>query len=72
MANDELVGNLATENLLLYLEQHKVQTNIDLGKFAQAWGFKPAKTESATKYALFPIPKQQLDANSKLTQNPGY
>lgn len=36
MANDELVGNLATENLLLYLEQNHVQANIDLTKFAEA------------------------------------
>ena len=36
MANNELVGNLATENLLLYLEKQNVHTNLDVAKFAQA------------------------------------
>ena len=36
MANDELIGNLATENLLNYLGQLNVKTNIDLAKFASA------------------------------------
>ena len=70
--------SLNADNLLaergreMFAEMTRRQDLIRFGKFAQAWGFKPAKTESATKYALFPIPKQQLDANSKLTQNPGY
>jgi len=36
MADDELIGNLATENLLLYLEQQNIGTTIDLAKFAAA------------------------------------
>jgi hypothetical protein len=27
---------------------------------------------SGSHMTIFPIPKPQLDANSKLTQNPGY
>lgn len=37
MADDELVGNLATENLLNYLEMQKVKTNIAHDKFAEAY-----------------------------------
>lgn len=36
MANDELVGNLATENLLSYLEQHNVLTGINIAEFKSA------------------------------------
>ena len=34
MANDDLVGNLATEYLLNYLQQHDAETGVDLSKFA--------------------------------------
>ena len=30
------------------------------------------KTSATTKHLLFPIPQQEIEANSKLTQNPGY
>lgn len=33
MANDELVGNLATENLLQYLDQQNIKTGINLAEF---------------------------------------
>ncbi len=36
MADDELVGNLATENLMLYLNQQDIETTINLDKFAAA------------------------------------
>jgi len=36
MAEDELVGNLATENLLSYLEENKIESNISSEHFAKA------------------------------------
>lgn len=69
---------LTADNLLaergreMFAEMTRRQDLIRFGKFGEAWGFKVAKAESMTKYALFPIPDQQLKANSKLTQNPGY
>jgi hypothetical protein len=71
-------ATLTADNLLaergreMFVEMTRRQDLIRFGKFADAWGFKPAKAASATTYSVFPIPKQQLDANSKLTQNPGY
>lgn len=71
-------ASLTADNLLaergreMFAEMTRRQDLIRFGKFAEAWGFKPAKAASATTYAVFPIPKQQLDANNKLTQNPGY
>jgi hydroxymethylglutaryl-CoA lyase len=34
-AEDDLVGNLATENLILYLEEKKINLNIDKNQFAK-------------------------------------
>ncbi len=71
-------ASLTADNLLaergreMFAEMTRRQDLIRFGKFANAWGFKPAKAASATTYSVFPIPKQQLDANSLLTQNPGY
>lgn len=70
--------SLTADNLLaergreMFAELVRRQDLIRFGKYAEAWGFKVAKATSNTTYALFPIPKQQLDANAKLTQNPGY
>jgi hydroxymethylglutaryl-CoA lyase len=36
MAEDELVGNLATENLISYLNENKVNTELDMTAFAEA------------------------------------
>ncbi len=35
-AEDDLVGNLATENLMMYLEEKKINLNIDKNQFAKA------------------------------------
>lgn len=35
-AEDDLVGNLATENLIMYLEEKKINLNIDKNQFAKA------------------------------------
>ncbi|HOS47644.1 MAG TPA: hydroxymethylglutaryl-CoA lyase [Bacteroidia bacterium] len=39
MAEDELVGNLATENLISYLNENKVNTNLDMSAFSEAMLF---------------------------------
>ncbi len=49
MANDELVGNLATENLLKYLEEQKAETAINLPEFEKA--FDEANMVFNTTYA---------------------
>lgn len=36
MAADELTGNMPTENMIGYFEQHKINTGVDQGQFAQA------------------------------------
>ncbi len=63
---------LAERGREMFAEMTRRQDLIRFGKFSTAWGFKSAKPESDTKYAIFPIPKQQLDINSKMTQNPLY
>ena len=68
-------GALTEENLLaergreMYAEMVRRQDLIRFGKFGDARWAKPA---SAPSFQLFPIPKQQRDANAKLVQNPGY
>jgi hypothetical protein len=66
---------LTEENLLaergreMYAEMVRRQDLIRFGKFDDArW----EKEVSDAHYQLFPIPKQQRDANDKLAQNPGY
>ena len=54
----------------MFAEMTRRQDMLRFGKFGVAYGFKGV--DASTKYELFPIPKQQLDANAKLTQNPGY
>lgn len=77
-AKVDAFASLTADNLLaergreMFAEMTRRQDLIRFGKFAEAWGFKPAKAASATTYSVFPIPKAQLDANSLLTQNPGY
>ena len=53
----------------MYVEMTRRQDLIRFGKFNDPWWEKEA---SDTHYNLFPIPKPQIDANSKLVQNPGY
>lgn len=53
----------------MYVEMTRRQDLIRFGKFNAAWW---EKTVSDPHYNLFPIPKQQVDANNKLVQNPGY
>ncbi len=53
----------------MYAEMTRRQDLIRFGKFGNAWWEKKV---SDVHYQLFPIPKQQIDANKKLVQNPGY
>ena len=60
---------LAERGREMYVENDRRRALIRFGKFNDAWW---AKDASDAKYKLFPIPKDQIDANPKLTQNPGY
>ncbi len=52
-------------------ENRRRTDNIRFGTFFEAWWEKPA--DPADKHtALFPIPQQEINKNSKLVQNPGY
>jgi starch-binding outer membrane protein, SusD/RagB family len=68
-------ATLTLDNLLaergreMYVEMVRRQDLIRFDKFDDAWW---EKGTSDAHYELFPIPKQQRDANSNLGQNPGY
>jgi starch-binding outer membrane protein, SusD/RagB family len=68
-------GALTADNLLaergreMFAEMTRRQDLIRFGKFNDPWWEKSA---SQPHHRLFPIPQQQRDANSKLTQNQGY
>ena len=62
---------LAERGREMFAELTRRQDMIRFGTFGNKYGFKPGADGKAT-LALFPIPKQQLDANKKLVQNPGY
>jgi hypothetical protein len=53
----------------MYAEMTRRQDQIRFGKWSAAWWEKQVSTDT---YKLFPVPKAQLDANTKLVQNPGY
>jgi hypothetical protein len=69
LTEDNLLAERGRE---MFAEMTRRQDLIRFGKFGDAWGFKPARASSMTTFSVFPIPKTQLDANNKLTQNPGY
>lgn len=60
---------LAERGREMFAEMVRRQDLIRFGKYGDAWWEKDA---SAAHFELFPIPQPQIDANSKLTQNPGY
>ena len=66
LTDDSLLAERGRE---MYAEMTRRQDLIRFGKFNAAWWEKGV---SDAKYKLFPIPKPQTDANSSLTQNPGY
>lgn len=53
----------------LYSESWRRQDMIRFGTFLRARKDKPV---SDPKYLLYPIPQNQVDINSNITQNPGY
>ena len=63
---DQLLAERGRE---MYVENVRRQDLIRFGKFNDAWWEK--EVSDATRN-IFPIPKEQMDANPKLTQNPGY
>jgi hypothetical protein len=50
-------------------EDHRRTDNIRFGTFFNAWW---EKGETPPTHALFPIPRQEMNKNKKLNQNPGY
>ncbi len=66
---------LTAENLLaergreMFVECHRRSDQIRFGVFDDEWWAKPA---SPMGRDLFPIPRNQIDANPNLNQNPGY
>jgi len=60
---------LAERGREMYVENVRRQDLIRFGKFEGPWW---EMTETSSHLRIFPIPKPQLDANSKLTQNSGY
>ena len=66
LTEDQLLAERGRE---MFVENDRRRSLIRFGKFNDAWW---AKDASDSKYNLFPIPKDQLNANSKLVQNPGY
>ncbi|MEN0048438.1 MAG: RagB/SusD family nutrient uptake outer membrane protein [Bacteroidota bacterium] len=60
---------LAERGREMFFENHRRNDLVRFGAFGDEWDFKPASEGFKT---LFPIPRQQIDANPKLTQNQGY
>ncbi len=63
---DQLLAERGRE---MYVENVRRQDLIRFGKYEGPWW---EMTATSTDLRIFPIPKEQMDANSKLTQNPGY
>jgi hypothetical protein len=53
-------------------EGKRRQDLIRYGKYTACWQFKEGYCPAADKIVLMPIPQTQIDANSLITQNPGY
>jgi starch-binding outer membrane protein, SusD/RagB family len=76
-ANVTPFTTLTADNLLaergreMFVEMTRKQDMIRFGTFGKKYGFKSGDDGNAN-LALFPIPKQQLDNNKNLKQNPGY
>jgi len=63
---DQLLAERGRE---MYVENVRRQDLIRFGKYEGPWW---EMTATGTHLRIFPIPKEQMDANPKLTQNPGY
>ncbi len=62
-------GLLAERGREMFFENHRRTDLIRFDRYNDEWEFKPSSEPFRN---VFPIPKAQLDANPKLTQNPGY
>ena len=67
---------LTAENILaergreMFAEAWRRSDQIRFGTYNDAWWEKPA--DPSDHVNIFPVPKEQLDANPNLSQNPGY
>ena len=74
-AGAEEFTELTAENILaergreMFVECHRRTDLIRFGVFGDEWWEKPASEDC---FGLFPIPKNQTDANPNLIQNPCY
>ncbi|PCH71089.1 MAG: RagB/SusD family nutrient uptake outer membrane protein [Bacteroidales bacterium] len=70
LANDPTLEDIYNERgFELSWEGHRRQDMIRFGTFTKAHGMAPAVDNH---FKLFPIPTSALNANTNLTQNPGY
>lgn len=70
LANDPTLEDIYNERgFELSWEGHRRQDMIRFGTFTKAHGMAPA---ADSHFKLFPIPTSALNANTNLTQNPGY
>lgn len=53
----------------MFFESHRRTDMVRFGLYDDEWWAKP---ESPPHRSIFPIPRNQLDANTNLVQNPGY
>jgi hypothetical protein len=61
---------LAERGREMFAEAHRRQDLIRFGRYNNAWRFHPA--DPSPHVNIFPIPENQINANQKLKQNPGY
>jgi hypothetical protein len=61
---------LAERGREMFIECMRRQDLIRFGKYNSAWRFHPP--DARTHVNIFPIPANQISANPKLQQNPGY
>ena len=66
LTEDNLLAERGRE---MFAEMTRRQDQIRFGTWGDAWWEKEV---SGPNFKLFPIPKVQIDANDKLTQNPGF
>ncbi len=66
LTNDNLLAERGRE---FFYEGWRRQDLIRFGAYGDTWDFKPA---SGPTKRIFPIPAQQVNANPRLVQNPGY
>ena len=66
LTEDDLLAERGRE---MFAESYRRQDLIRFGKYTGEWKFKSTSPEYVT---IFPIPRDQLNSNANLNQNPGY